>query len=864
MLKRIIALLLTGSLAFTPISGFATTETVPTLPATQTIENANTLKTLNLVNGDARGLRLDEQLSRAESLVLIIKLLGDQDKLKNTDLKTFKDVKSTDWFAPYVAYASKNGIALGINKDQFAPNAPVNEKQFLKMLLSAMHYEIGKDFTWESIESFAASKGYVVSAASEKSSTNSAPLFNRSNAFDFTFTALKQAPKDEKVTILEKLISTGKIDYKLLEQPAIAKTIDKKLIEAIQTNISPKATSTTAPTTVVPTTVVPTTQTPQTSSTAPASGGTSGGGSFSGGGSSGGSSSGGSSSGGGSSTTPTPTPPNPTPVPPTPVNPVLPAKEVSLENSLCTNSYFDLFFTEELDAKSAETVGVVTLSYEFSNGRNIDYITKKSKYFTGEKKLRVSLESVVGYCNTFKVSINPTLLKTSTGNAVKMEYNTCYFLGKPTLLRSIYNTETQLTIGFATPLENLTNLNQIQVINETTHTSVPIKQFEFDPAKTTLSLTANEIPKDAIIKIVFSNISLDYQEEHHTNYETMYHTTRRLVPQIEKIDFETPQKLQIYFNEEIQQSDINNITNYKLYRNTVTKENQVPIESVRSYFSIYAELSVKNLETNATYIVVVDNMTTKDNIESIGSLQYTFNGPIYYSDIYVRDTQLTVDNNAYIIYSGAVDQATALNPENYSVFSTDKDHSPNLDVTVKPTKVTYDALNDVYLLSFTDTSFMNGELAMIQPDLTRIKDTLGKPLRKNADTYYDLHKQQMNAPIQFAYVTTTSASSISFDSNLALDLSTVNVLENYSIKDDNGNPVKIHKVTLTGDRHRFTLDVDPVFKNNCKYNLVISNLKALSKQTMPNSITIEFMGKSLDQTAPTITHSEHVTSEVKQ
>lgn len=841
-LKRAMSLALACSLAFTPISSFAANETMSTPPATQAVQNADTLKALNLISGDANGLRLDDQLSRAEALVLIVKLLGEQDQLANVNLTTYKDVKSTDWFAPYIAYAKQNGIASGISKDQFAPNAPVNEKQFLKMLLSAMHYEIGKDFTWEGVESFAASKGYAVTAVSDKDKTNTTATFDRSDAFNFTFTALKQAPKDETATVLEKLVTSGKIDQKLLEQPVVAKTIDKKLIETIQANVAPKATSTTAPTTVATTQPV---QTPTNVSPAPSggfSGGSSGGGSFSGGGSSGGS-------------TPAPNPtPNPNPIP----APVLPAKEVNLLGVQAHESYIDLLFSEELDAKTAETIGVVTIT-----SKSVYSTAKKLKYFVGEKKLRAYLEGIMGSNITCKATVNPALLKTSTGNPVQMNNTVGYFNSYATLFGHINNTETQLNIGFAAELKNLNDISQIQVINETAHTTLPIKHFEQDPTKLKVTLTATEIPKDAILKIVFNNILLDYKEEHHTNYEITYRTTKRAAPKIEKTDFDSPEKLLVYFNESIQENDLTTIGNYKLYRNAVAKDSEVSIESVKisNYGSTCAELQVKNLVTTENYILVISNMTSIENVDSEGPLQHSFSGPICYSTVRIDQARLTLDNEVYIRYSSAVDQTTALDVSNYEVSPTTNSRLPNGDVIIKPTKVTYDTINDIYLLTFKDTSFMTGERVMLHPDLTHIKDATGKPLKKNADTYYDLEKEKVNEPIRLSFAYMTSASSITIDSNYELDINSITALENYSIKDDNNKPVKIHKASLGEYNSRLVLEVDPVFNNKTKYNLIINGLKSLTKQTLPTPATVEFTGRSTDQTPPVITYSEHVTSE---
>jgi len=47
---------------------------------------------------------------------------------------SFNDVKATDWFAPYVEWAYKQGITNGIGDGKFAPNAPITRQDLIVML----------------------------------------------------------------------------------------------------------------------------------------------------------------------------------------------------------------------------------------------------------------------------------------------------------------------------------------------------------------------------------------------------------------------------------------------------------------------------------------------------------------------------------------------------------------------------------------------------------------------------------------------------------------------------------------------------------------------------------------------------------
>lgn len=48
--------------------------------------------------------------------------------------QSFKDVKSTDWFAPAVAWASQEGVVSGVGNGKFQPNATVTREQIASIL----------------------------------------------------------------------------------------------------------------------------------------------------------------------------------------------------------------------------------------------------------------------------------------------------------------------------------------------------------------------------------------------------------------------------------------------------------------------------------------------------------------------------------------------------------------------------------------------------------------------------------------------------------------------------------------------------------------------------------------------------------
>ncbi len=89
-------------------------------------------------------------VNRAEAIKIIIegnKILTDA---KTTE-DVFKDVKSQDWFAKYIAKAKEIAIINGNPDGTFAPGRNVSRSEFIKMLLSANGF---KKESWENQELF--------------------------------------------------------------------------------------------------------------------------------------------------------------------------------------------------------------------------------------------------------------------------------------------------------------------------------------------------------------------------------------------------------------------------------------------------------------------------------------------------------------------------------------------------------------------------------------------------------------------------------------------------------------------------------------------------------------------------------------
>ena len=170
---------------------------------------ANALYSLALVKGyDDSGsdFRLENSLTRAESIVQIIRFLGvEEEATGGTYTLPFDDVPA--WAEKYVGYAYTNGITSGRSATKFDPNGTVDEAQFLTLLLRAMEYsDKNGDFVWSDPFALANSVGLI-------DHTKADETFTRGDAFAACYMALESKCKGGK-TVSEKLIEADVITEK--------------------------------------------------------------------------------------------------------------------------------------------------------------------------------------------------------------------------------------------------------------------------------------------------------------------------------------------------------------------------------------------------------------------------------------------------------------------------------------------------------------------------------------------------------------------------------------------------------------------------------------------------------------------------
>lgn len=164
--------------------------------AAQSSNYAEALNRLGLFSGTGNGYELSRVPTRAEALVMMLRLWGREgDALKESYKNPFND---TSWESPYVSYAYSNGLVKGVNEHRFGGNQPTSLKQYCAMVLRVLGYsETNGDFTYENAVSFA-SMALGIDLTKEAG-------FNRGTLAKISSYVLNTRPKNQLATLGETL-----------------------------------------------------------------------------------------------------------------------------------------------------------------------------------------------------------------------------------------------------------------------------------------------------------------------------------------------------------------------------------------------------------------------------------------------------------------------------------------------------------------------------------------------------------------------------------------------------------------------------------------------------------------------------------
>lgn len=201
-----------------------------------TAEKATAMKELGIFKGTNKGLELDRQPTRAEGLVMFIRMLGaEQDALSRTYYHPFTDVP--DWADHYVGYAYSCGLTSGISSTNFGAGNLISAGEYVTFILRALGYDASADFSWETAIEKAVEIHLVTDTEAERLRSQKA---TRSTMVDLSWSALTQPFKDSTGILASDLIDKGvftmeqAVAYGLLEEvkkPYAADTLARTSVD---------------------------------------------------------------------------------------------------------------------------------------------------------------------------------------------------------------------------------------------------------------------------------------------------------------------------------------------------------------------------------------------------------------------------------------------------------------------------------------------------------------------------------------------------------------------------------------------------------------------------------------------------------
>lgn len=128
---------------------FCLAHTDPAIAQNQNLYYAEVLRKAGLFKGTGQGYALAQSATRTEGLVMLLRLLGQEQAAQNTPANQCLFVDVPDWAKSYVAYAYKTGLTKGISADHFGANQPLTAQAFLTLLLRHTDLQENIDFTYQ-------------------------------------------------------------------------------------------------------------------------------------------------------------------------------------------------------------------------------------------------------------------------------------------------------------------------------------------------------------------------------------------------------------------------------------------------------------------------------------------------------------------------------------------------------------------------------------------------------------------------------------------------------------------------------------------------------------------------------------------
>lgn len=176
-------------------------------------ECADTLYDFGLFKGTDKGYELEKSLTREESATILVRLLGEEDKVKADDFdEVFVDVDKDRWSYAYVMYCYEHNITKGTGADTFSPDVQIDANQFITLMMRLLGYsDVEPDTALEkSVE-------YKLLPEEKIDELTKKKVFTRSDMVQIVYNSLKTQMDDETV-FADYLLEKGILTEKEIEQ----------------------------------------------------------------------------------------------------------------------------------------------------------------------------------------------------------------------------------------------------------------------------------------------------------------------------------------------------------------------------------------------------------------------------------------------------------------------------------------------------------------------------------------------------------------------------------------------------------------------------------------------------------------------
>lgn len=174
---------------------------------------AQALEAIGIFRGSDKGLELDRAPTRQESLIMLIRLLGQEpEALAYNGVSPFKDLTGWADGRKYVAYGAHMGYTNGVTADTFNQYGSADRHVFITYVLRAMGYsDKNGDFVWNTTSDALAVKTGLLTQK-ELDAMNESGFF-RDHVALISHRALKAKIKDGSMTLGEQLAVNGRLSW---------------------------------------------------------------------------------------------------------------------------------------------------------------------------------------------------------------------------------------------------------------------------------------------------------------------------------------------------------------------------------------------------------------------------------------------------------------------------------------------------------------------------------------------------------------------------------------------------------------------------------------------------------------------------